>query len=309
MRNSRSRIAFLSTLTLIAVVALLFARPGESQNAQKRNSDGSVKPVLKSMSVVPAANGATSPVAAAAVRNQLLRSDSNWTFGGKQQKGWYLYTSLINQLIGTNKDAGSEDFAEALARWQSKSGLTPSGVLDQETLYAMVSVWQGRRLKERGFATPDQLITVPASNFYDPTRADELRKVERATYAACERMISAAIADRSLGLAVGPDGKLAPSEKFLKIMSAFRSREYQEHLRKQSPNAGRAGLAINSPHFTGRALDLYVGGDPVDTSDSNRAIQVQTKVYQWLVRNAEKFGFRPYYYEPWHWEYVSTRPE
>jgi LAS superfamily LD-carboxypeptidase LdcB len=112
-----------------------------------------------------------------------------------------------------------------------------------------------------------------------------------------------------LGLATGSDGKLALSEKYLKIISAFRPREYQEHLRKLSPKAGRAGLAVNSPHFTGRALDLYVGGDPVDTKDSNRAIQVQTKVYQWLVRNAEKFGFRPYYYEPWHWEYVSGQAQ
>jgi LAS superfamily LD-carboxypeptidase LdcB len=48
-----------------------------------------------------------------------------------------------------------------------------------------------------------------------------------------------------------------------------------------------------------------VGGDPVETKDPNRALQVQTRVYQWLVRNAERFGFRPYYYEPWHWEYVK----
>ena len=63
-------------------------------------------------------------------------------------------------------------------------------------------------------------------------------------------------------------------------------------------------MAVNSPHFTGRALDVYVGGEPVDTQDSNRALQVQTPVYQWLVRNAERFGFRPYCYEPWHWEFV-----
>jgi LAS superfamily LD-carboxypeptidase LdcB len=48
-----------------------------------------------------------------------------------------------------------------------------------------------------------------------------------------------------------------------------------------------------------------VGGLPVETKDANRAIQVQTPVYKWLVRNAEHFGFRPYFYEPWHWEYVG----
>jgi LAS superfamily LD-carboxypeptidase LdcB len=118
-------------------------------------------------------------------------------------------------------------------------------------------------------------------------------------------MVAAAIADPTLNLAHTPDGELAATEKFLKILSAFRSREYQDQLRRQSPGAGSAGLAVNSPHFTGRALDLYVGGDPVDTKDSNRAIQVKTPVYQWLVRNAERFGFRPYFYEPWHWEYVK----
>jgi len=99
---------------------------------------------------------------------------------------------------------------------------------------------------------------------------------------------------------------LKPKGQYLKIVSAFRSREYQENLRRQSPNAGSAGLAVNnSPHFTGRALDLYVGGSPVDTKDSNRAIQVNTPAYRWLVENAERFGFRPYFYEPWHWEYVK----
>jgi LAS superfamily LD-carboxypeptidase LdcB len=93
--------------------------------------------------------------------------------------------------------------------------------------------------------------------------------------------------------------------KYFKIISAFRSREYQDRLRREAPNAGSAGLAVNSPHFTGRALDIYVGGDPVDTRDANRAVQVETPAYRWLVRNAERFGFRPYFYEPWHWEYVK----
>ena len=114
-------------------------------------------------------------------------------------------------------------------------------------------------------------------------------------------MIAAAAKD--LKLPLDADGKITASEKSLKIISAFRSPEYQQKLRAQSPNAGRAGLAINSPHFTGRALDIYVGGDPVSTKDANRAIQVNTKAYRWLVKNAENFGFIPYFYEPWHWEY------
>src|SRR5260370_4213673 len=107
-------------------------------------------------------------------------------------------------------------------------------------------------------------------------------------------MVAGAVADRSLAL-VHQSRQLALGEKYLKIISSFRSREYQEKLRRESPNAGSAGLAVNSPHFTGRALDLYVGGEPVDTKDANRAIQVQTSVYKWLVRNAERFGFQPYF--------------
>ncbi|MDX6289215.1 MAG: zinc D-Ala-D-Ala carboxypeptidase [Blastocatellia bacterium] len=242
--------------------------------------------------------------AEAAKRNALLSTSLIWTFGSKQQTGWYLYTPLIKQLIGTKQESATVQFAQAVARWQAKSALKSSGVIDEETLYAMIKTWQDARLKDRTQALPDQLLTAPLSDFYDPTRAEELRQVERRTYAAYKRLVSAAIADRSLALA-HQGGQLAAGEKYLKIISAFRSREYQEKLRREAPNSGSAGLAVNSPHFTGRALDLYVGGEPVDTRDSNRALQVQTRVYQWLVRNAGRFGFRPYCYEPWHWEFVK----
>jgi len=240
----------------------------------------------------------------AARRNAALSTQLNWTFGSRTQRGWHLYSPLIKRLIDTKHETSSPQFALAVARWQAKSGLKPSGLLDDETLYAMIKTWQDARLKDRTVARPDQLLTAPISNFYDPTRAPELLQVDRRTFEAYKRMVAAAVADRSLGLGRTSRGELAPGEKYLKIISAFRSREYQEKLRRESPNSGSAGLAVNSPHFTGRALDLYVGAEPVDTRDSNRAIQVQTRVYLWLVRNAERFGFRPYFYEPWHWEYV-----
>jgi D-alanyl-D-alanine carboxypeptidase len=241
-----------------------------------------------------------------AQRNAVLRNELPWVLGGKAQRGWYLYTPLISVLLDTKRDPATDGFASALAGWQKKGGLAGSGILDEETFYAMVGYWQGRRLKSRDIPPPEQLITAPVSDFYDPTRDEELRRVERQTYAAYKRMIAAAISDRSLKLASVKGAKeLAPGEKYLKIISAFRSREYQEKLRRETPNAGRAGLAVNSPHFTGRALDLYVGGEPVETNDPNRAVQIRTPVYLWLVRNAERFGFRPYFYEPWHWEYVG----
>lgn len=251
-----------------------------------------------------AAVAAISSPAAAATTNATLRNDLGWTFGGKQQRGWYLYDLLIGETINTNDASSTRDFASAVASWQKKRGITPDGVLDQDAWMAMVSQWQSDRLKTRTAATPDQLLTAPPADFYDSSRAEEHRQVERNTYAAYKKMLAAAIDD--LKLAHTSSDQLAPGEKYLKIISAFRSREYQEQLRRKSPNAGSAGLAVNnSPHFTGRALDLYVGGSPVDTKDANRAIQVNTPAYRWLVKNAERFGFRPYFYEPWHWEYVK----
>ena len=300
---------------LLVTVTLLNAKTsrGQSPAATKTSRDGVLRSTVKPTAAVrerrakPTAESDFGPslFGPAAARNALLSNELNWTFGGKQQRGWYLYTPLISRLLDTADNTPPADFASALTHWQEKSGLGPSGVLDEATLYAMVSEWQSARLKERAYPAPDQLVTAPAADFYDPSRPDELRQVERETYTAYKRMIAAAAADQSLGLALSVDGRLAPAENYLKILSSFRTREYQERLRQQSTNSGRAGLAVNSPHFTGRALDLYVGGDPVETKDSNRALQIQTPVYLWLVRNAERFGFHPYFYEPWHWEYVN----
>lgn len=302
-------------LAAFVTVALLDARTsrGQSQSSVKTSDAGAVESRVKPIARVRAksteaaieSTTAASAFGPAATRNGLLRGELNWTFGGKKQRGWHLYTPLISSLLGTEHDAASAGFASALASWQEGSGLRPSGVLDDESLNSMISQWQRARLKDRTYPQPHQLVTAPASDFYHPTRPDELRQVERETYAAYKRMVAAAAADPSLSLALDAQGQLAPAEKYLKIVSSFRSREYQEQLRRQSPHSGRAGLAVNSPHFTGRSLDLYVGGEPVETKDSNRAVQVRTRVYQWLTRNAERFGFRPYFYEPWHWEYVK----
>lgn len=272
MKNVRVHLLIVVAALVVAAVSMLF--PAHSSRRQSSPPSASF--------------------VAAAAQNATLRNELTWTFGGKQQRGWYLYDSLIGKTLNTEHDSTTSDFAAALAAWQKKMRLGQNGVLDENSLMRMISQWQSNRLKNRTYATPDQLLTAPPADFYDPGRAAELRQVERNTYEAYKQMIAAARADRGLNLPPG----------YLKIVSAFRSREYQDQLRQKSPNSGSAGLAVNSPHFTGRALDLYVGGDPVDTKDANRAIQVNTPAYRWLVRNAERFGFRPYFYEPWHWEYV-----
>jgi D-alanyl-D-alanine carboxypeptidase len=289
--NNR-KIHILLAVSLLVVIATVASVTALTSRGQSRRSKTEPPPLT-----IAASTTSSNAFSAAAAQNAILRNEVTWTFGGKQQRGWYLYDLLIGKTLDTSHDPITNEFAATLAKWQKKRGLRSDGLLDEASLMKLVSHWQSDRLKTRNPATPDQLVLAPTTDFYDPGRATELRQVERNTYEAYKQMIAAAHAD--------PTVNLKASDKYLKIISAFRSPEYQEQLRRQSPNAGRAGLAVNSPHFTGRALDVYVGGSPVDTKDSNRAIQVNTPAYRWLVRNAERFGFRPYFYEPWHWEYVK----
>ena len=300
-------VSFVAIVVSLATFSGRGQSPASTAETQKPKTASHVKPTVLAADA-PSAKANTvgvSPFAEAAAQNASFRNELIWEFGKKGQRGWYLYDLLIGKTLNISHNASTEDFAKAIAGWQRQKGLSTNGVLDETSWMALVMHWQANRLKDKTPATPDQLLTAPSSEFYDPARLDELRQVERNTYAAYKAMLAAAIADPTLKLAHTSPTELAPSEKFFKIISSFRSREYQEKLRRESPNAGSAGLALNSPHFTGRALDIYVGGDPVDTKDANRAIQVNTAVYKWLVKNAERFGFRPYFYEPWHWEYVE----
>ena len=230
-----------------------------------------------------------------------------WPFGGKSQVGWAIYVELIAQTIRADVEADSEEFAAKLAEWQVTKGIPSSGRLDASTMQQFVAHWQGQRLGRSTIAPMDRLISAPIADFWDPDRDPNMLQLDRETYAAYKRMISAASKDLGKQIRFTTSGELAPGEKFLRIISAYRSPEYQAALRKREPGAGRAALAKNSPHFTGQALDIYVGGEPVTTKDWNRLIQVQTPAYKWLVKNAHKFGFYPYFYEPWHWEYVPGR--
>jgi len=280
------------------------AQPKPSGEATQASS---VESLPASAKVAPKATSSASEFSAfalAATRNAELQNNLGWAFGGKSQRGWALYTPLIANLVGCKDDVAGE-LAMRVSAWQQVNGVASTGVLDGDTWSRMVTTFQSQRMKRQPPASEDQLVTIPVSDCYDPSRPEELRKADRESFAAYKKMIAAAAADKSLGLALTADGQLAEGEKYFKVVSAFRSREYQDQLRKQSPNSGRAGLAVNSPHNTGRAFDLYVGGEPVSTKDENRALQTRTAAYRWLVKNAARFGFRPYFYEPWHWEYAG----
>src|SRR5689334_18421379 len=179
---------------------------GSFAQSRTTNKNVPVKPTILTSTTKATEASAT---AAAASQNEILREELGWTFGGKQQRGWYLYDELIDKTLDTKHAPTTNEFAEAVTKWQKKRGLGSSGMLDQNSWMAMVSQWQGNRLKDRTSATPDQLVTASPSDCYDPSRAVELRQVERATYEAYRKMLAAAIAD--LKPAHTPSGELAPN--------------------------------------------------------------------------------------------------
>ena len=296
--------AFVSLFSCL--FAYLLVSDFDVYGQQARVSGPSVKQTASVTRVEPKIS-TLSAFGRAAAENAKLRYSLQWTFGGKSQTGWNIYVPLIAHTIGTEGGPDSAEFAQALAKWQERSGRDGTGVLDSDTLGTFTKYWQSRRLGRAGLTSSDVLHQAPINEFFDPTRSPDLLQLERETYAAYKRMIAAAVIDLKSELKITANGELAPEEKFLRIVSAYRSPQYQEALRRREPNAGRAALAKNSPHSTGHALDIYVGGEPVKTLDSNRLIQVQTPAYKWLVKNAHRFGFYPYFYEPWHWEYVPAR--
>ncbi|MEM9456890.1 MAG: D-alanyl-D-alanine carboxypeptidase family protein [Myxococcota bacterium] len=95
----------------------------------------------------------------------------------------------------------------------------------------------------------------------------------------------------------------------LQLASAWRrhrwkSREHYEQTvikRFGSIREGRKWLAYKSPHETGLAMDIGVGG--LWPSKKTRKAQREQPLHKWLVEHAYEFGWHPYKREPWHWEH------
>jgi D-alanyl-D-alanine carboxypeptidase len=253
----------------------------------------SAEPSKEPKTSKPAARSEAAPYLAAAEQNVRLANEISWSFAGRAQHGWAIYEPLVASYVGADADASTPEFALAVATWQKAHGVRPAdGVVTLECWQRMMRAMQSERAFDAAPPPAAELVDTAAADWYDAGRAPELRMLRRDAYEAYRRMVEAARAD------LGPK-----SQKYLTIVSGYRSPEYQAGLREKAGNPSTATLAIHSPHTTGRALDLYVGGDPVSTADANRAIQVATPAYRWLARNAKRFGFRPYFYEPWHWEF------
>lgn len=228
-----------------------------------------------------------------------------WAPFGPSESGWETYLPLIQKELGTDCSPSTQDFAAALAIFQGRHALIPTGQFDQATFQVFRGLWQERRpfvMARLRDECPDPPPLRELGYLEAPEEhADRLtRLLRRDVLEAYRRMVAAARAEVP---AVAADPEL------LQIFSGFRDPEADAARCAAQGNCDGLRRAVCSPHRTGTAVDLYVGQAPglgVDnTSADSRRHMAQGPTYRWLVANAGRFGFVPYVFEPWHWEWVG----
>lgn len=229
-----------------------------------------------------------------------------WSPFGASEWGWETYLPLIQQELGTDCAPGSPRFARALAEFQYARGLPATGWFDAATFQVFRGVWQERRpfimgrVRQEPCPDPPPLYQL-GYLVESEEHADRLtRLLRRDVLDAYRELVAAARAEVP---------EIAANPELLQIFSGFRDPEADAARCARSRNCDGLRRAVCSPHRTGTAVDLYVGhvvGLGVDnTSPASRQHMSRTATYRWLVKNAGRFGFTPYAFEPWHWEWIS----
>jgi D-alanyl-D-alanine carboxypeptidase len=206
---------------------------------------------------------------------------------------------MIAREIGAACEPTSAEFAARLADWQAAHSLVGTGEMDATTIAAMANVW----LMRRPFVAASKIECPDAPNAETLMRTDPAEAFGGKTISA---RIDALAAYRRMAAAMrGEPGAEAAA---LKIASAYRD-PIEEAARCADGGCGTPAKARCSAHRTGLAFDFYLGAapglDPFSTDPANRLFISRTPTYRWLVKNADRFGFVNYPYEPWHWEWTG----
>jgi LAS superfamily LD-carboxypeptidase LdcB len=178
--------------------------------------------------------------------------------------------------------------------------------MDEATLRAMNQLWIGRRpfVKASAKACPPAPAeaslarATPAESYGGKTIA--LRPGALAAYRA---MTAAARRDLP---------QLAADKRLMTLFSGYRSPDADDARCAAEGDCQGVVRASCSAHRTGLALDIDLGaapGERIDSADdANRLFISRSAPYRWLVANAGRFGFVPYPFEPWHWEWTGEPP-
>jgi hypothetical protein len=238
------------------------------------------------------------PVAAAAVN----AAGVDWArvvMFGPPETGWRLYAPLIAQEARTQCGPGTPGFAAAVARLDPAS----RGVVDAGFLARLKVRWQGRRPFVRMMARgcpppppPERLVAARPTE----TLGGKAVQLRPGALAAYRRMVEAARRESPA---------IRTERQALRIFSGFRDPDSDAARCLRDGNCDGTRRARCSPHRTGLAMDLWVGQapgyGPDSTATPSRRMLVETPTYRWLVANAARFGFVPYAFEPWHWEWTG----
>ncbi len=243
---------------------------------------------------------------APALANAISHYSLQWAPFGATEWGWEAYLPLIQKELNTGCAPGSPRFARALAEFQYAHSLPATGWFDPATFQVFRGLWQERRpfimerVREQPCPDPPPLYQL-GYLVESEEHADRLTRLLRRDVLAAYRLMVAAAREEVPEVAADPE--------LLQIFSGFRDPEADAARCATQGNCDGLRRAVCSPHRTGTAVDLYVGqlGDTgVDnTSPASRLHMTRGATYRWLVQNAHRFGFVPYVYEPWHWEWVS----
>lgn len=223
---------------------------------------------------------------------------------GPVETGWSAYAALAAREVGTTCDPASPAFAAALARWRGAHALGPGGVMDAPTLKALVVVWLLRRpfvqATRRGECPPAPDPSGLATALAGETLGGKAVQAAPLALEAWRRMRAAARAERP---------EIAADPGLLAIASGFRG-PAEEAARCAERGCDTVSRSRCSAHRTGTAFDMVLAtgldARPLSTAEADRKALVRTPAYLWLVANADRFGFVPYAYEPWHWEWAGT---
>lgn len=227
---------------------------------------------------------------------------------GRAEEGWEIYMPLVADEIGAAPVPEGVDFAAALARWQRAHGLPADGIMSAETFTALRDALQARRpfLRARAAARTQPGGAAPCPDPPDEatlewTTPEESwgarpNRARPGTLAAWRRMRAAAAREHAL-----------ESPLSMQMFSGYRSPAYDAARCATEGTCDNVRRATCSAHRTGLAMDVVLDGvRPVDsTSQADRLRLSRSSTYRWMVRNARRFGFVNYPFEPWHWEWTG----
>jgi hypothetical protein len=230
-----------------------------------------------------------------------------WSPFGRLEMGWATYAPIIAREIGVACPPDSPKFAQAFAAWETRQRMSADGLVSEAAFIRLKGVVQSRRpfvlISAEGICPAGANPASLAAGRPEEGYGGKPILLRPAALAAYRRMAAAARVE---------DPAIAADPRFLTIFSGYRDPQADAARCETEGNCNGVVRATCSAHRTGLALDMYVGQAPGfapdSSADPNRLAMTQGPAYQWLVKNADRFGFVNYPFEPWHWEWTGEQP-